>query len=97
MSFWTNSGKTGDMYNSLRSRRNESQAVYRYINTKEGLYWYHDHTIAMTRLNVYAGLAGGYEIVDDHISHEEKNIMKIYGDLPRKFFTIADKTFKKNG
>ena len=51
----------------------------------------------MTRLNTYAGLAGGYEIVDPNISEEERNIMKIYGDLPRKFFTIADKSFYDNG
>ena len=97
LSFWTATGRKGELYNSLKSNRTENQAVYRYINTKEGLFWYHDHTIAMTRLNTYAGLAGSYEIVDPNISKEERNIMKVYGDLPRKYFVIADKSFYDNG
>ncbi|MHA7240886.1 multicopper oxidase family protein [Arthrobacter sp. TMS1-12-1] len=37
--------------------------TYHYGNTQEaaGL-WYHDHALGITRLNVYAGLAGGYLI-----------------------------------
>lgn len=38
-----------------------SSRTYHYGNTQEaaGL-WYHDHALGLTRLNVYAGLAGGY-------------------------------------
>ena len=38
---------------------------YSYLNTQDaaGL-WYHDHALGITRLNVYAGLAGGYLIRD---------------------------------
>lgn len=41
--------------------------TYSYANTQEaaGL-WYHDHTVGMTRLNVYAGLAGMYLIKDEN-------------------------------
>ncbi|MEV0945549.1 multicopper oxidase domain-containing protein [Rhodococcus sp. NPDC049939] len=41
------------------------KSVYFYDNTQEaaGL-WYHDHTVGMTRLNTYAGLAGMYLIKD---------------------------------
>ncbi|WP_211699080.1 multicopper oxidase family protein [Mycobacterium spongiae] len=41
--------------------------TYRYDNTQEaaGL-WYHDHTVGMTRLNVYAGLAGMYLVKDEN-------------------------------
>jgi FtsP/CotA-like multicopper oxidase with cupredoxin domain len=40
-------------------------AVYRYPNTQEAAsIWFHDHTLGVTRLNVYAGLAGGYLLVD---------------------------------
>lgn len=50
--------------------------------------------IGMTRLNVYAGLAGGvYEVIDSDVSQEERNLIKIYGNLDRKFFAIADKSF----
>lgn len=39
--------------------------VYEYDNSQDaaGL-WYHDHALALTRLNVYAGLAGGYLVRD---------------------------------
>ncbi len=41
------------------------RAVYRYPNTQEaGPLWFHDHTLGATRLNVYAGLAGAYVLVD---------------------------------
>ncbi len=40
-------------------------AIYRYPNTQEAApLWFHDHALGLTRLNVYAGLAGGYLIVD---------------------------------
>ena len=39
--------------------------IYHYPNMQEAApIWYHDHTLGATRLNVYAGLAGGYLIVD---------------------------------
>ncbi|MCY2991320.1 MAG: multicopper oxidase domain-containing protein [Planctomycetota bacterium] len=40
-------------------------ATYRYPNTQEAAaIWFHDHTLGVTRLNVYAGLAGAYLITD---------------------------------
>ena len=43
-------------------------ATYRYPNTQEAsAIWFHDHTLGATRLNVYAGLAGGYYIEDPEL------------------------------
>jgi spore coat protein A len=43
-------------------------AVYAYPNTQEATpAWVHDHTLGATRLNVYAGLAGGYLISDPNL------------------------------
>jgi spore coat protein A, manganese oxidase len=40
-------------------------SVYRYPNTQEAApIWFHDHVLGATRLNVYAGLAGAYPIID---------------------------------
>jgi FtsP/CotA-like multicopper oxidase with cupredoxin domain len=40
-------------------------AVYTYPNTQEASpIWFHDHVKGATRLNVYAGLAGGYLVLD---------------------------------
>ena len=42
--------------------------VYAYPNTQEAApIWFHDHVLGATRLNVYAGLAGGYIIEDPAI------------------------------
>ena len=41
------------------------QHTYVYDNTQDAAgIWYHDHAIGITRVNVYAGLAGGYLIRD---------------------------------
>ncbi|MBY0249685.1 MAG: multicopper oxidase domain-containing protein [Nitrospiraceae bacterium] len=40
-------------------------AIYRYPNKQEAApLWFHDHALGVTRLNVYAGLAGIYLITD---------------------------------
>ena len=42
-----------------------NEAVYRYPNSMEAaMIWFHDHLLGGTRLNVYAGLAGAYPIID---------------------------------
>jgi FtsP/CotA-like multicopper oxidase with cupredoxin domain len=42
-----------------------NEAIYRFPNTQEeAAIWFHDHVLGATRLNVYAGLAGAYPIVD---------------------------------
>jgi len=45
-----------------------NEAIYRYPNLQEAApIWFHDHTLGATRLNVYAGLAGAYLIVDPNL------------------------------
>jgi spore coat protein A len=42
-----------------------NEAVYRYLNTQEAaMIWFHDHLLGGTRLNVYAGIAGAYALID---------------------------------
>jgi spore coat protein A len=44
-------------------------AVYRYPNTQEAApLWFHDHVLGATRLNVYAGLAGAYPLIDPQLA-----------------------------
>ncbi len=41
------------------------KAVYVYPNGQEAApIWFHDHMLGATRLNVYAGIAGGYVITE---------------------------------
>jgi spore coat protein A len=57
-------GNDGDPVDTFT--RSDGPRVYHYGNTQEaaGL-WYHDHALGITRLNVFAGLAGGYLIRND--------------------------------
>lgn len=44
--------------------------IYRYPNEQDAaLLWYHDHTLGINRLNVFAGLAGMYLLRDDLEDH----------------------------
>jgi len=45
-----------------------NEAVYRYLNTQEAaMIWFHDHLLGGTRLNVYAGIAGAYALIDSDL------------------------------
>jgi spore coat protein A len=70
---------------------------YVYDNTQEaGTLWYHDHTVGITRLNVYAGLAGFYII---HDNNENKLISQ--HKLPSESYdiplVIQDRMFTASG
>ena len=44
-------------------------SVYRYPNSQEaGPLWFHDHVLGATRLNVFAGLAGAYPLIDPNLA-----------------------------
>ncbi len=55
----------GHAYHNYLGAANDGSATYRYPNTQEAApIWFHDHLLGMTRLNVYAGLAGAYLLID---------------------------------
>ncbi len=67
--------------------------VYRYDNCNQACtLWYHDHTLGITRLNVYAGLAGFYLIRDQRERY--LNLPSGKYEIP---LIIQDKTFNKDG
>ncbi|MCA1060629.1 multicopper oxidase [Rossellomorea aquimaris] len=67
--------------------------VYTYPNQQQATtLWYHDHAIGITRLNIYAGLAGAYIIHDEE---EEALSLPAYSyDLP---LVIMDRSFHNDG
>jgi len=68
-----------------------NEAVYRYPNGQESaLVWFHDHALGATRLNVYAGLAGGYLITDP--ANTVANLT-----MPAVPLIIQDRMFDTNG
>jgi FtsP/CotA-like multicopper oxidase with cupredoxin domain len=69
-----------------------NQATYRYPNNQEpALIWFHDHALGATRLNVYAGMAGGYLLTDPTDTSIPSNLPPL---VP---LVIQDRMFDKNG
>ncbi|MDX2115135.1 MAG: DNRLRE domain-containing protein [Planctomycetota bacterium] len=82
-----------DGYPELTFGPGLSSAVYDYPNDQRAAtLWYHDHALGLTRLNVYAGLAGFYIVRDA----EEDGL-----NLPRGEFeiplVIQDRSFNADG
>ncbi|RMB18091.1 spore coat protein A [Haloplanus aerogenes] len=67
--------------------------VYEYENGQPGAtLWYHDHALGITRLNVYAGLAGFYILRDDY----ERRLNLPSGDYEVPIL-LQDRTFTEEG
>ncbi|OYU35509.1 cadherin-like domain-containing protein [Novosphingobium sp. PASSN1] len=73
--------------------------TYRYDNSQQGsLIWYHDHTMGLTRLNVYAGLAGGYQLTDmNHARLVEMGVLPAVLGANDTTLFVADKAFTNTG
>jgi spore coat protein A len=72
-------------------------STYTYDNSQQAAtLWYHDHALGMTRLNVYAGLAGFYVLQD-----ENRDKLVDAGVLPSGDHDIGaviqDRAFTKDG
>jgi spore coat protein A len=92
MSWFTPDGLHGPKYASW-ARPHGNEAVYVYPNAQPAAtLWYRDNAMALTRLNVYAGLAGLYLVRDgtEDLVH-----------LPRHAFEVPlvlqDRTFHPDG
>ncbi len=69
-------------------------SVYEYPNEQqESTIWFHDHALGITRLNVYAGLAGVYPIIDPNNNHAPMPAFPAY-DIP---LIIQDRSFDTTG
>jgi spore coat protein A len=67
--------------------------IYQYDNCNQACtLWYHDHTLGITRLNIYAGLAGFYLIRD-----QRERLLNLPSGKYEIPLIIQDKTFNKDG
>ncbi len=67
--------------------------VYTYPNSQRSTnLWYHDHALGITRLNVYAGLAGMYIIRDD-----QEDALNLPGGIYEVPIVIQDRSFNDDG
>jgi len=71
---------------------------FRYDNTvPAGNLWYHDHALGLTRLNVYAGLAGFYFVRDNEDTGEADNPLGLPAWPYEKAYAIQDRMFRDKG
>ncbi|MCK5831926.1 MAG: multicopper oxidase domain-containing protein [Methylococcales bacterium] len=72
--------------------------VYKYHNDQQaGCLWYHDHALGITRLNVYAGLAGFYIVRDKHDTGRHGNPIGLPAEKYELAYAIQDRMFHSNG
>ena len=72
--------------------------IYEYPNNQEaGTVWYHDHALGITRLNVYAGMAGFYLIADAEDTLGPGNAFGLPSGQYEIGLAIQDRTFNSDG
>jgi spore coat protein A len=92
LQWYTPDGIHGEDYNTVLPCE-PNDAVFCYPNDHRGcLFWYHDHAVGITRLNVYAGLAGVFLLREAF----ELNLAIPMGDFEWPLI-LQDKHFKPDG
>ncbi len=72
--------------------------IYHYHNNQEATtLWYHDHAMGITRLNVYAGLAGFYLLRDQYDSGEPDGPIGLPSGSYEIPLVLQDKMFNWDG
>jgi FtsP/CotA-like multicopper oxidase with cupredoxin domain len=72
--------------------------AYFYNNNQEAAnLWYHDHALGITRLNVYAGLAGAYWLRDQFDTGEPDNPIGLPAGQYEIPLVVQDKLFGMDG
>jgi FtsP/CotA-like multicopper oxidase with cupredoxin domain len=66
-------------------------------NVPAGNLWYHDHALGITRLNVYAGMAGFYFVRDDDDTGTASNPLGLPAQPYEKAYAIQDRMFMETG
>ena len=67
------------------------------IDVPAGCPWYHDHTLGITRLNVYAGMAGFIFVRDKYDTGRPGNPLGLPAFPYEMALAIQDRMFKDNG
>lgn len=66
-------------------------------NNTAGMMWYHDHGLGITRLNVYAGLAGFFPLRDDNDTGKAGNPAGLPADPYELGYAVQDRMFRNTG
>jgi FtsP/CotA-like multicopper oxidase with cupredoxin domain len=95
--WFTNNGLHGKGY-STHSPTAPNSAVYFYPNNQQATtLWFHDHTLGITRINVYSGLAAFYFIRDQFDTGRADNPLHLPAGNQEVELLIQDRQFDTNG
>ena len=78
-------------------RQGQTQTVTYPNEQPPATLWYHDHAVAITRLNVYAGLAAHYLVRDANDTGQEPNPIGLPGGRYEIPIVLQDRTFTADG
>jgi FtsP/CotA-like multicopper oxidase with cupredoxin domain len=95
--WFTPDGRRGRGYDTLNSAA-ANAAVYRYPNSQPATtLWFHDHTLGMTRINVFSGLSAFYLVRDSFDTGQADNPLRLPADQFEIEMMIQDRHFDTNG
>lgn len=95
--WFTQDGIHGKGY-STEASTSRNSAIYRYPNTQQATtLWFHDHSLGLVRINVFAGLAAMYLLRDQFDTGQEDNCLGLPAGNQEVELIIQDRQFDTNG
>ncbi|HZR41984.1 MAG TPA: hypothetical protein VFB12_17830, partial [Ktedonobacteraceae bacterium] len=95
--WFTPDGRRGKGY-STHSPTASNAAIYYYPNMQQATtLWFHDHSLGMTRINVFSGLSAFYLLRDQFDTGLSNNPLKLPAGAFEIELLIQDKQFDTNG
>jgi len=95
--WFTPDGRHGNGYSTLFAT-DPNAAVYQYHNDQQATtLWFHDHSLGITRINVFSGLAAFYFIHDQFDTGQLDNALRLPAGNQEIELLIQDRQFDTNG
>jgi FtsP/CotA-like multicopper oxidase with cupredoxin domain len=95
--WFTSNGLHGSTYASL-SPTDPNAAIYRYPNGQQAAtLWFHDHSLGITRINVFSGMAAFYLLRDQYDTGLPGNPLGLPADRHEIEMVIQDRQFDAHG
>jgi spore coat protein A, manganese oxidase len=95
--WFTNNGLHGKGYYTY-SPTSPNAAVYHYPNNQQATtLWFHDHTLGITRINVFSGMAAFYFLRDSYDTGLATNPLRLPAGNYEVELLIQDRQFDTNG
>jgi spore coat protein A, manganese oxidase len=95
--WFTNNGLHGPGYFSLTPTASNA-AIYQYPNNQQATtLWFHDHSLGITRINIFGGLAAFYFIRDQFDTGLTTNPLRLPAGAQEIELMLMDRQFDTNG